>query len=46
LIQDAWGKTVVPLSEQLAGLNHFTVLENLCQPESRLHRLAQELLQS
>jgi arylformamidase len=46
LIQDAWGKSVVPLSEQLAGLNHFTVLENLCQPESRLHRLAQELLQS
>jgi arylformamidase len=46
LIQDAWGKSVVPLSVQLAGLNHFTVLENLCQPESRLHRLAQELLQS
>jgi arylformamidase len=46
LIQDAWGKSVVPLSEQLAGLNHFTVLESLCQPESRLHQLAQELLQN
>jgi arylformamidase len=46
LIQDAWGKQVVPMCEQLPSLNHFTVLESLCQPESRLHRLAQELLQS
>ena len=45
LIQDAWGKSVVPVCEQLTGLNHFTVLESLCQPESRLHQLAQELLQ-
>ena len=37
LIQDAWGKQVVPVCEQLPGLNHFTVLESLCQPESRLH---------
>ena len=44
LIQDAWGKSAVPVSEQLPGLNHFTVLESLCQPESRLHQLAQELL--
>lgn len=45
LIQDAWGKSVVPVCEQLPGLNHFTVLESLCQPDSRLHQLAQELLQ-
>jgi arylformamidase len=45
LIQDAWGKSAVPVCEQLPGLNHFTVLESLCQPASRLHRLAQELLQ-
>jgi arylformamidase len=44
LIQDAWGSQAVPVSERLAGLNHFTVLESLCQPESRLHQLAQELL--
>ena len=44
LIQDVWGKATVPVCEQLPGLNHFTVLESLCQPESRLHRLAQELL--
>ena len=45
LIQDAWGKSTVPVCEQLPGLNHFTVLESLCQTESRLHQLAQELLQ-
>ena len=45
LIQTAWGKQAVPVSEQLPSLNHFTVLESLCQPESRLHQLAQELLQ-
>ena len=44
LIQDAWGKQAVPVSEQLPGLNHFTVLESLCQSESRLHQLAQEVL--
>ncbi len=44
LIQDAWGKQAVPVSEQLPGLNHFTVLEALCQPTHRLHQLAQELL--
>ena len=44
LIQDAWGKSAVPVCEQLPGLNHFTVLESLCQSESRLHQLAQELL--
>ena len=45
LIQDAWGKSSVPVSEQLTGLNHFTVLESLCQPGQRLYQLAQELLQ-
>ena len=45
LIQEAWGKQAVTVSEQLPGLNHFTVLEALCQPKHRLHQLAQELLQ-
>jgi arylformamidase len=44
LIQDAWGKQVVPVCEALDGLNHFTVLDALCQPAHRLHQLAQELL--
>jgi arylformamidase len=45
LIQDAWGRNVVPVCEKLAGLNHFTILDALCQPTHRLHQLAQELLQ-
>jgi arylformamidase len=44
LIQTAWSKQVVPACEDLAGLNHFTVLDALCQPTHRLHQLAQELL--
>jgi arylformamidase len=44
LIQEAWGKQTVPVSEQLPGLNHFTVLEALFQPTNRLHQLAIELL--
>ena len=44
LIQDAWGKTTVPGCEQLLGLNHFSILETLCQPRHRLHQLAVELL--
>jgi arylformamidase len=45
LIKDAWGKAAVPVCEQLPSLNHFTVLESLCQTNSRLHQLAQKLLQ-
>ncbi len=44
LIQQAWGKERVPVSEALAGLNHFSVLESLVQPGARLHSLASELL--
>lgn len=45
LIQEAWGKQVVPVCEALTGLNHFTVLEALCQSTHRLHQLAQALMQ-
>jgi arylformamidase len=44
LIQNAWGKQAVPVCEQLPGLNHYTVLDSLCQSESSLHQLTQELL--
>lgn len=44
LIQTAWGKSTVPVCEQLLGFNHFTVLESLCQSGQRLHQLALELL--
>jgi arylformamidase len=44
LIQQAWGKDVVPVCETLPGLNHFSVLEALVQPRHRLHKLAKQLL--
>lgn len=44
LIQQAWGRAVVPLCETLPGLNHFSVLEALIAPKHGLHRLAKSLL--
>ncbi len=44
LIQQAWGRGRVPVSENLPGLNHFSVLEALADPRHRLHQLAMELL--
>ena len=44
LIQTAWGKKVVPVSEALAGLNHFSIVDALADPKHRLHALALQLL--
>ena len=44
LIQQAWGNKTVPVCKSLAGLNHFSVLEKLADPEHRLHQLALELI--
>ena len=44
LIRDAWGPKAVPVCETLPGLNHFSVLDALVQPEHRLHRIASQLL--
>ena len=44
LIQSAWGKARVPVCEALDGLNHFSVLEALVEPGTRLHALACGLL--
>ena len=44
LIQTAWGKKVVPVSEALSGLNHFSVVDALTEPKHRLHALALQLL--
>ncbi len=41
LIQTAWGKQTVPISEAFPGLNHFTILETLSQRGSRLNDLLQ-----
>ncbi len=44
LIEQAWGRAEVPVCEALPGLNHFSVVESLCEPGSRLNRLARELI--
>ncbi len=44
LIQQRWGRQVVPVCESLTGLNHFSVLDALVAPGHRLHRLARDLL--
>ena len=44
LIQTAWGKTRVPVCEAVPGRNHFSVLEELTAPWTRLHQLANKLV--
>lgn len=44
LMQKAWGEKIVPVREAHLGLNHFSVLEALIDPQQRLHRLALALL--
>ncbi len=44
LIQQSWGKDRVPVAEALEGLQHFSIVESMTQPGSRLHTLALELL--
>ena len=44
LIQTAWGTSTVPICEALPGLNHFSILNALAEPGSRLHALALKLL--
>lgn len=44
LIQKAWGKKVVPVREELAGLNHFSVVEAMVQPGHRLNALVMQLI--
>ncbi|MES2786444.1 MAG: alpha/beta hydrolase [Pseudomonadota bacterium] len=44
LLQAAWGTQRVPVSETIPGCNHFSVLEALVEPGSRLNTLALELV--
>lgn len=46
LIQQVWGRKTVPVCESYPGLNHFSMLEALVEPEHRLHRLVLELLRA
>lgn len=44
LIRQAWGRERVPLATALPGLNHFSILDALARPGSRVHRLAARLI--
>lgn len=44
LIRQAWGARAVPVCETLPGLNHFSVMQALVTPGSRLNALALQLL--
>lgn len=44
LIQQAWGKSVVPVCETIPERNHFSVLEDLSAPWRHLHQLAMRLV--
>ena len=44
LIRDQWGPSTVPVCEVLPGLNHFTVLHDLVDPDGRSHAHALRLL--
>jgi len=44
LIQQAWGKQVVPVCETIPERNHFSVLEDLTAPWEHLHQLAIRLV--
>ena len=45
LIQQAWGPQVVPVRDELPGLNHFSVLEALTQPGHLLQQRVLQLMQ-
>jgi arylformamidase len=44
MIQQAWGRRVVPVCEVMPSLNHFSMLGALAKPGSRVHGLAASLL--
>ena len=46
LMAKAWGSATVPVTEAVAGRNHFSVLDDLAEPGSRLHQLALALLRA
>lgn len=44
LIRTAWGERAVPVCEAVPGTNHFTVLHDLADANTRLHGIALQLL--
>jgi arylformamidase len=44
LMRDAWRERVVPVCAEIAGANHFDVLDDLAESDGQLHRWAARLL--
>jgi arylformamidase len=43
-IASAWGKTTVPVCEELAGFNHFNILDSLVDEQGAAHKAVLKLL--
>lgn len=44
LIRQAWGARAVPVCEVLPGVDHFSLLHDLADPQGRAHQLLRHLL--
>jgi arylformamidase len=44
LMREAWGRRTVPVCETVSNCNHFSVLEELSGPWTKLHKHAMELM--
>ncbi|MBA4341435.1 MAG: esterase [Methylibium sp.] len=44
LLRQAWGERTVALCEEVPGFNHFSILNDLADPQGRSHQLARKLL--
>jgi hypothetical protein len=43
-MRERWGKSHVPVSEEIEGLHHFSILESFLDPHSRLVQLLKQTL--
>jgi arylformamidase len=44
LLRKAWGRKVVPVCEEIAKADHFSIMHELVDPRARLHQMTLELL--
>lgn len=44
LIQTVWGEKVVPLCESIPAVDHFTIVDSLTSPDSRLYQIVTTLV--
>jgi arylformamidase len=44
LIRERWGEAVVPVCDEITGRDHFSILDELVDPQAALHRRVQQWL--